>query len=174
MLAIIPRQARTDFRNRLEMDSIKINIQVVSRYEASSILTSPQQCSEVSFLISIGAPEDDLPDGYSNVTYRKRLLFGDTETAEHGASESDIKYLIDVANELNGSTANVLIHCEAGVSRSSAAALILYTCLLGQGSERKAMDRVLRERPIARPNRRMVEIADKLLGREGRLIRVLE
>jgi predicted protein tyrosine phosphatase len=33
---------------------------------------------------------------------------------------------------------------------------------------------VLHQRPIARPNRRMVEIADKLLGREGRLIRVLE
>ena len=155
------------------MDSIRTNIRVVSRYEASSILTSPQQLSEVSFLISIGAPEDDLPAGYSNVTDRLRLLFGDTETAEDGASESDIQCLIDLAKELNGSTANVLIHCEAGVSRSSAAALILYTCLLGQGSERKAMDRVLRQRPIAKPNRRMVEIADKLLGRKGRLIRVL-
>ena len=155
------------------MDSIKINIQVVSRHEASSILTSPKQCAEVSFLISIGAPEDDLPAGYTNVTARMRLLFGDTETAEDGASESDIQCLIDLATELSGSEAEVLIHCEAGVSRSSAAALILYTCLLGQGSERKAMERVLRQRPIARPNRRMVEIADKLLGREGRLIGVL-
>lgn len=155
------------------MESIKISIQVVSRYEASSILTSPKQCSEVSFLISIGAPEDDLPAGYSNVTGRIRLLFGDTETAEDGASESDIQCLIDLAKELNGSAAKVLIHCEAGVSRSAAAALILYTCLLGQGSEQEAMDRVLRQRPIARPNRRMVELADKLLGREGRLTGVL-
>lgn len=156
-----------------KMDSIEINIQVASRHEASSILTSPKQCSEVSFLISIGAPEDDLPAGYTNVTGRIRLLFGDTETAEDGASESDIQCLIDLAKELNGSKAKVLIHCEAGVSRSSAAALIMYTCLLGQGSESKAMEQVLRQRPIARPNRRMVEIADKLLGRGGRLIGVL-
>lgn len=155
------------------MDSLKINIQVVSRYEASSILTSPQQCGEVSFLISIGAPEDDLPAGYSNVPSRLRLLFGDTETAEHGASESDIQCLIDLAEELNRSTAKVLIHCEAGVSRSTAAALIIYTCLLGPGSERRAMDLVLRQRPIAMPNRRMVKIADALLRRRGRLIAVL-
>lgn len=156
------------------MDSLDINIRVVSRFEASSILSSSQQCSEVSFLISIGAPTDGLPAGYWNVTDRLRLLFGDTETAEDGASESDIQCLINLARELNWLTARVLIHCEAGVSRSTAAALILYTCLLGHGSEQEAMDRVLRQRPIARPNRRMVELADKLLGRGGRLIRVLD
>ena len=155
------------------MDSLKINIQVVSRSEASSILTSVPQCGEVSFLVSIGAPEDDLPAGFSNVPAKLRLLFGDTETAEHGASESDIKCLIDLAEELNRSTAKVLIHCEAGVIRSTAAALIMYTCLLGPGSERRAMDRVLRQRPIAMPNRRMVKIADDLLGRGGRLIAVI-
>ena len=155
------------------MDSLEINIEVVSRYEATCILTS-EQCSKISYLVSIGAPEDELPAGYSNVPRRMRLLFGDTETAEHGASYADIQRLIDLAKELSGSNVNVLIHCEAGVSRSPAAALILYTCLLGQNSERQAMDLVLRQRPFARPNRRMVELADKLLGREGRLMSVLE
>jgi predicted protein tyrosine phosphatase len=150
-----------------------ITIEVASRSEASSILSSPHQCAEVSFLVSIGAPEDELPVGYSHVSRKLRLLFGDTQTAEDGATESDVRCLIGLAKELNGSAGKVLIHCEAGVSRSSAAALILYTCLLGQGSEREAMERMLRQRPIARPNRRMVEIADNLLGRGGRLIRVL-
>src|SRR5262249_49512610 len=124
--------------------------------------------------VSIGAPEDDLPLGFSNVPDRLRLLFGDTETAEHGASEADIQCLIDLAKKLNGTRGQVLIHCEAGVSRAPAAALILYTCLLGPGSEQKAMDLVLRQRPFASPNRRMVALADKLLGRGGRLMRVLD
>ena len=33
--------------------------------------------------------------------------------------------------------------------------------------------RVLAQRPIAMPNRRMVEIADRLLDRKGRLLAVL-
>lgn len=155
------------------MDSPAINIEVVSREEANTILTSADECSKIIFLISIGAPEDDLPKGYSNVPNRLRLLFGDTVTAEHGATEADIQCLIDLANRLRGSNGNVLIHCEAGVSRSPAAALILYTCLLGPGSERTSMDLVLRQRPFAMPNRRMVELADRLLGREGRLVNVL-
>ena len=159
--------------NSLGFKSLKIDIRVVSRYEAGGILTSAQQCSEISLLVSIGAPEDDLPDGYLNVPRKLRLLFGDTETPEDGPSESDIKCLIDLATELDGLTGKVLIHCEAGVSRSTAAALILYTCLLGPGSEQESMYRVLRQRPIAHPNRRMVRIADELLGRHGRLIGVL-
>lgn len=155
------------------MDSPAINIEVVSREEANTILASPEECSKILFLVSIGAPEDDLPKGYSNVPNRLRLLFGDTVTAEHGATEADIQCLIDLANRLKGSNGNVLIHCEAGVSRSPAAALILYTCLLGRGSERKSMDLVLRQRPFAMPNRRMVQLADRLLGREGRLMSVL-
>ena len=156
------------------MDVLTVNIQVVSRIEANSILTSAQQCSKITLLVSIGAPEDQLPIGYSNVPSRLRLVFGDTINAEDGPSVVDVQTLIDLAKNLTGSRAEVLIHCEAGVSRSTAAALIIYTCLLGEGSEREAMDRVLSQRPIARPNRRMVELADKLLGREGRLMSVLD
>jgi len=156
------------------MDSLVINIEVVGRQEANAILASAYECSKILFLISIGAPEDDLPIGYSNVRNRIRLLFGDTVTAEHGATEADIQCLIDLAEKLRDSTGNILIHCEAGVSRSPAAALILYTCLLGPGSERRSMDLVLRQRPFAIPNRRMVELADRLLGREGRLMSVLD
>jgi predicted protein tyrosine phosphatase len=148
-------------------------IEVASRSEASDILCSPDRCAEVTFLISIGAQNDELPMGYHNISSKLRLLFGDTLDAETGATEVDVRSLIEVAQNLRSSKGKVLIHCEAGVSRSTAAALILYACWLGRGRECEAMRRVLSQRPIAIPNRRMVELADHLLKRSGRLLEAL-
>ncbi len=62
----------------------------------------------------------------------------------------------------------MVIHCYAGVSRSTAAALVVL-CRYNRGREAEAA-RLLRERaPHAHPNRRMVELADALMGCEGRL-----
>ena len=71
-----------------------------------------------------------------------------------------------------GDDGPLLIHCHAGVSRSSAAALIVI-CLGNEGREERCA-RVLREhgRHVS-PNRRMVDLADALLGRGGRLIAAL-
>jgi predicted protein tyrosine phosphatase len=147
-------------------------IEVASRYEAGDILSSPGRCADVTYLLSIGDVQDDLPLGYDNVDRKLRLLVADVIT-EFGATEQDIQQIIALAKELRAVTGRVLIHCEAGVSRSSAAALIMYAYWLGPGREREAMKRVLAQRPIAMPNSRMVEIADRLLDREGRLVEVL-
>ena len=148
-------------------------IEVASRLEAGDILNSPERCAEVTFLISIGAPNDELPIGYHNISSKLRLLFGDTLDAESGATEVDVRTLMELAQNLRSSKGKVLIHCEAGVSRSPAAALILYACWLGPGREGEAMRRVLTQRPLALPNRRMVELADHLLERGGRLLAAL-
>ena len=147
-------------------------IEVASRYEAGDILSSPERCVDVTCLLSIGDVQDALPLGYHNVNRKLRLLVADVIT-ELGATEQDIQQIITLAQDLQTVSGRVLIHCEAGVSRSSAAALIMYACWLGPGQEREAMTRVLAQRPIAIPNRRMVELADKLLAREGRLVAVL-
>jgi len=147
-------------------------IEVFSRYEVSDILCSPQRCAEVTYLLSIGDVQDELPFGYDNVSRKMRLLVADVIT-EFGATEQDVQKIIALARELQSMTGKVLIHCEAGVSRSTAAALIMYACWLGPGREHEAMRRVLAQRPIAIPNPRMVEIADRLLNREGRLVAVL-
>ena len=148
-------------------------IEVASRSEAGDILSSPERCADVICLISIGALNDELPIGYHNISNKVRLLFGDTLDAESGATEFDVRTLMELAQNLRSSQGKVLIHCEAGVSRSTAAALILYSCWLGAGREREAMRRVLAQRPIAMPNRRMVELADHLLKRGGRLLEAL-
>jgi len=148
------------------------NIEVVSRPEAAEILSSPCLCDEVTWLVSIGDRQDELPAGYDNVARKLRLLVADVLT-EEGASEADVRRIIEFAESVRGLTGKVLIHCEAGVSRSTAAALIIYACWLGPGGERLAMERVLAQRPIAMPNRRMVGLADKLLARRGQLLAVL-
>ena len=148
-------------------------IEVASRYEAGDILSSPQRCAELVCLVSIGDVQDELPVGYDNIERKLRLLVADVIT-ELGATKEDIQQIIALARELRSFTGRVLIHCEAGVSRSSAAALIMYACWFGPGREREAMMRVLAQRPIAMPNRRMVEIADRLLDRKGRLVEVLD
>jgi predicted protein tyrosine phosphatase len=148
-------------------------IEVASRVEAGDILGSPQRCAEVTYLISIGALNDELPIGYHNIPSKVRLLFGDTLDAESGATEGDVRTLMEIAQNLRSFKGKVLIHCEAGVSRSTAAALILYACWLGAGREGEVMRRVLAQRPLAIPNRRMVELADHLLNRDGRLLEAL-
>lgn len=149
-----------------------IIIEVASRLEAAEILSTPCLCAEVTALVSIGDRQDELPAGYDNVARKLRLLVADVLT-EEGASEADVQQIIEFAESVRGLTGKVLIHCAAGVSRSTAAALIIYACWLGPGGERLAMERVLAQRPIAMPNSRMVGLADKLLARGGGLLAVL-
>ena len=66
----------------------------------------------------------------------------------------------------------LLIHCHAGVSRSTAAAFILM-CLLNEGRERDAALLLRKRGRHARPNHRMVELADGLMQRGGRMMAAL-
>ena len=68
----------------------------------------------------------------------------------------------------------VVVHCYAGISRSTAAAYVS-VCALDPGRDETELAVLLRERsPSATPNRRIVEIADALLGRSGRMVRAIE
>jgi predicted protein tyrosine phosphatase len=86
--------------------------------------------------------------------------------------EEDVQKLIDFLRSWPGDEA-LLLHCYAGVSRSTAAALIALA-LNADGREMEAA-RVLRDAaPHAQPNSRIVALADRLLGREGRLVAARE
>jgi predicted protein tyrosine phosphatase len=75
----------------------------------------------------------------------------------------------------------VLIHCYMGISRSTAAAYICFCQVLGRGAEQQALEMTrnssaelcLYESGI-KPNELLVEHADKILGRNGRMIAALE
>lgn len=64
----------------------------------------------------------------------------------------------------------LVIHCYAGVSRSTAAAFTA-ACALDPGRDEAEIARELRAAsPTATPNRRMVALADAILGRDGRMV----
>jgi len=147
----------------------ELKIEVLSRLEAGEILCTPDRCADITYLVSIGDTNDPLPEGYDNAQRKVRLVIADVVT-EEGATEEDVRGIIRLAEQLRSDTGMLLIHCEAGISRSTATALIIYACWLGPGRENEAMRRVGAQRPYAFPNPRMVAIADELLALDGRLL----
>ena len=63
----------------------------------------------------------------------------------------------------------LLIHCWAGISRSSAAAYVI-ACDRNPGHETAIADELRRRASFATPNRLMVQLADDLLGRRGAMV----
>ena len=151
------------------MSECEINIEVVSRLEAGEILCTPDRCAEITYLVSICDGDDPLPKGFDNAQHKLRLRIADVVTDE-GATLEDVRRIVQLAEQLRSESGTLLIHCEAGVSRSTATALIIHACWLGQGFEDEAMRRVIAQRPYAIPNRRMVALADNFLGLNGRLL----
>lgn len=68
----------------------------------------------------------------------------------------------------------LLVHCWAGVSRSTATAFIA-ACLQNPDADEFAIAQELRRAsPTAWPNTRIVALADKLMGRRGRMEDAIE
>ena len=71
-------------------------------------------------------------------------------------------------------TGHMLIHCWAGISRSTATAFITM-CLLNPQEEEIDLAWELRHlAPSATPNRLMIEHADALMRREGRMVSAIK
>ncbi|WGR95788.1 protein tyrosine phosphatase [Bradyrhizobium sp. ISRA443] len=70
--------------------------------------------------------------------------------------------------------APMVVHCYAGISRSTASAFAA-VCALNPHRDEMVIAQLIREAsPIAAPNRLIVSLADKALGREGRMLRALD
>ena len=70
-------------------------------------------------------------------------------------------------------TAPLVVHCYAGISRSTAGAFIT-ACALNPERDERAIARLIRDAsPTAQPNLRLVELADGLLGRRGRMVKAV-
>lgn len=82
--------------------------------------------------------------------------------------ESHIREILDFADGWDRQ-APMLIHCWAGISRSTATAYIVL-CHLNEGQELHAAQLMRAAARHAQPNRRLVALADGLMGRRGRMI----
>lgn len=70
--------------------------------------------------------------------------------------------------------APLLIHCWAGISRSTAAAYILACEYAGTGFESEVASKLRGASPSATPNSLMIALADDILGRNGRMIAAIQ
>lgn len=68
----------------------------------------------------------------------------------------------------------LLIHCWAGVSRSTAAAFTIACARNPDAPELSIAQAMRRASPTAYPNRLMIALADEMLGRGGRMIAARE
>jgi len=105
-----------------------------------------------------------------------RLVLHDISAPLSGhilAGEEHIDELIAFLRGWQPDDGCLLIHCMAGISRSTAAALIALV-IKAPGREMEAGARLRGAAPHAHPNRRLVALADQRLGCKGRLITARE
>jgi predicted protein tyrosine phosphatase len=121
------------------------------------------------------------PD-YPDVDWREfacgrhlRLAFHDIVEPVAGLTAPDrdmMQAVLDFGRKCEDQRA-LLIHCWAGISRSSAAAFAI-ACDRNPGFERDIAIELRRRSPPATPNRLMVRLADDLLQRDGRMVEAIE
>ena len=173
----IENEAAVNTNNGISKASIHNlpNIFIVSQLEASEKLRDPRTGRLIKSIISIGNRGTSAPLGFDRVPNRLRLEFDDLEEP-HDDPElklppvEDIYKAIEFAPSVARHKGTLLVHCRAGISRSSAIALTVFATLLGPGKEEQAMAYVMEARPIATPNLWIVELADEALGRDGKLV----
>jgi predicted protein tyrosine phosphatase len=88
---------------------------------------------------------------------------------EDGPQDNEIGLLLDFSRQFT-MTDKILIHCRAGVSRSTALAYAVVCQHSQPGQEAEAFAYIRQIRPQLFPNRLVVKMADRILKRKGRLI----
>ena len=87
--------------------------------------------------------------------------------------ETHIEQILNFVRSWDRS-APMVVHCFAGISRSTASAFAA-ACMLNPHRDEIAIARQIRTAsPIAQPNRLIVSLADRALGRDGRMLRALD
>ncbi|HMH96980.1 MAG TPA: protein-tyrosine phosphatase family protein [Bradyrhizobium sp.] len=88
-------------------------------------------------------------------------------------SDSHIEQVLNFVRGWDRS-APLVVHCYAGISRSTASAFAA-VCMLNPHRDEISIARQIRAAsPIASPNRLIVSLADRALGRDGRMLRALD
>lgn len=130
-----------------------------------------------SHLITLLSPDAvfERPPGVASASHL-HLVMHDICEARPGLivpSADHVRTMLEFARKWERRTP-LVVHCQAGISRSTAAAYAIAAALMPERDEAE-LAQILRARaPSATPNILVVAHADRLLGREGRMVRAVE
>lgn len=116
--------------------------------------------------------EEEAPPSFPGLDPANRLLlYVDRESCAatiSRAASARAREIIDFARAWDGK-GDILIHCNRGVSRSTAAAFIIMCIREPQTPEHELMKRLRSVAPHADPCPLLINYADEILGRDGRM-----
>ena len=140
--------------------------------------------NEVTHVLSILDPGWPEPEPLRNFELNRRLKlhFHDVidPTPDWVAPERcDVDVLLAFGRDLRANPdftepVHLLVHCHAGLSRSTAAAILLLVQHHADRAADDAVGTVVRLRPRAWPNLRMIELGDTALGRGGEIVAAVQ
>jgi len=123
-------------------------------------------------VVSLLDPDHTFPDlGPEYRGQHLRLRFHDAHDSSGGEVAPNAEHIDELISFLSGAepAATILIHCRAGIGRSTAGAYVT-ACLRSPGSSEQRIAEALRRiAPLARPNETVVRLADDAMGRDGRM-----
>jgi predicted protein tyrosine phosphatase len=125
-------------------------------------------------ILSILDPEWPDPAAFQafDPHFRATLRFHDAIEPEANVllpQRGDVEAILTFGRDA-AEAGGLLIHCHAGISRSTAATLMILAQAHPDEKEDGLAERLLQSRPQAWPNSRMIAFADELLDRSGRLV----
>ncbi|MDE2447139.1 MAG: tyrosine protein phosphatase [Alphaproteobacteria bacterium] len=105
-----------------------------------------------------------------------RLTFNDINDETHGLVAPQAADAVRLVKFIRAwdQKAPLLIHCWAGISRSTASAFTALCVLRPEASEIDLAWELREASPSATPNRMITYEVDKVLGREGRMLKAVE
>ena len=130
----------------------------------------------VTHVLSILDPDFDDPPAFAAFAPHRRLAlrFNDIIEPEPGRlapTKADVERLLAFGRELaEAPDRHLLIHCHAGVSRSTASAALILAQAWPDRPAHAVFNAITRVRPRAWPNLRILEFGDALLGRDGEIV----
>jgi predicted protein tyrosine phosphatase len=130
-----------------------------------------------SHILTVMANVDQVmrPESVLAANHLKVSMDDITEQIDGFLAPSDA-HIEKVLNFVRGwdRSAPMVVHCYAGISRSTASAFAAACMLNPQRDEISIARQIRAASPIAQPNRLIVSLADKALGRDGRMLRALD
>ncbi|HVX78028.1 MAG TPA: protein-tyrosine phosphatase family protein [Bradyrhizobium sp.] len=130
-----------------------------------------------SHVLTVMAKVDQVqrPESVLEANHLKVSVDDITEVTEGFVAPSEV-HVEQVLNFVRGwdRSAPMVIHCFAGISRSTASAFAAVCALNPHRDEIEIAQKIRAASPVASPNRLIVSLADKALGRDGRMLRALD